>query len=133
MESDEQAIRELMARWRERAAQGDVDALVDMLAEDVVFLTPGNAPFGRDKFAAGFRQVSSRASIQTAQDIHEVRVSGDLAYARSHLRVTMTPKDGSAALVNEGDALTVLRREGGRWLLARDANLMPGAGKPDRV
>jgi uncharacterized protein (TIGR02246 family) len=133
MPNDEHAIREVMARWRERAAQGDVQALLEMLADDVVFLTPGNAPFGREQFAAGFRQFSSRATIETDQDVKEVGVSGDLAYAVSHLRVTINPRDGGARMVNEGDVLSVFRREGGRWRLARDANLMPGAGKPDRV
>lgn len=133
MQSDEQAIRDLMARWRERARDGDVDALVDMLADDVVFLTHSNPPFGRKEFAAGFGHVASKVTIDTQQEIKEIRVSGDLAYTLSHLRVTMTPKDGGAPLVNAGHALTVFRKEGGRWRLARDANLMPGAGKPDRV
>jgi uncharacterized protein (TIGR02246 family) len=131
--SDDQAIRDLMARWREGAANGDVQALVAMLTEDVVFLTPGNAPFGRDQFAAGFTRFSSRASIATQQDVKEIHVEGDLAYALSHLRVTLTPRDGGAVQVNEGEALTVFRKQAGRWRLARDANLMPGAGKPERV
>jgi uncharacterized protein (TIGR02246 family) len=131
--NDEQEIGDLMARWRDCAAKGDVQALVGMLTDDVVFLTPGNAPFGRDQFAAGFRQFSSRASIATRQDVKEIHVEGDLAYVLSHLRVTLTPRDGGPVQVNEGEALTVFRRQGGRWRLARDANLMPGAGKPDRV
>src|SRR5207237_10597307 len=116
--SDEQAIRDLMKSWRERAAQGDVQALLGMLADDVVFLTPGNAPFGRKEFEAGFRQVSSRATIDTQQDLKEVRVSGDFAYVMSHLRVTLTPKDGAAPMITEGDTLTGLRNVGGRWRLA---------------
>lgn len=91
MGSDEQAIRDLLRSWRERTAQGDVQALVGMLADDVVFLTPGNAPFGRKEFEAGFSHVSSRATIDTQQDVKEVRVSGDLAYLLSHLRVTALP------------------------------------------
>jgi uncharacterized protein (TIGR02246 family) len=131
--SDEQAIRDVMARWREHAAKGDVETLLSMLTDDVVFLTPGNAPFGRKEFEAGFRQVSSRAAIATHQDVKEVRVSGDLGYARSHLRVTVTPKDGSRAVVTEGDVLSVFRKDGGSWRIARDANLMPQAGRPDKV
>ena len=133
MGSDEQAIRDLMKSWRESAAKGDVQALLGMLADDVVFLTPGNAPFGRKEFEAGFRQVSSKATIDTQQDVKEVRASADLAYARSHIRVTMKPKDGKPPLVTEGDVLTVFRKDGGRWRIARDANLMPYAGRPEKV
>ncbi len=132
MGSDEQAIRDLMKSWRERAAQGDVQALLGMLADDVVFLTPGHAPFGRKEFEAGFRQVSAKATIDTQQDVKEVRVSGDLAYASSHLRVTVSPKAGGDKITTEGHVLSVFRKDGARWKIARDANLMPQAGNPDK-
>jgi ketosteroid isomerase-like protein len=38
--------------------------------------------------------------------------------------VKMTPHDGAAPVERAGHTLTVLRREQGRWRLARDANLL---------
>ena len=131
--SERQAILDLMARWRGRSVAGDVDALLEMLADDVVFLTPGNAPFGKKEFEARFRKFSASASMELNHDVREVHVSGDLAYAVSHLRVTTKPRQGGASVVTEGDILTVFRRSAGRWMLARDANLMPQAGNPNKV
>ena len=131
MSGDEAAIRELMARWRRLSSQGDVDGLLDLLTDDVVFLTPNNAPMGKEQFEQGFRGFSAKASIDPQQEVKDLRVSGDLAYAWSHLRVTFT-QQGSKPVVTEGNVLTVLRKDGGRWRIARDANLMPYAGNPDK-
>ena len=35
-----------------------------------------------------------------------------------------TPANGSPAITRDGHTLNILRREHGRWLLARDANLL---------
>ena len=59
-----------------------------------------------------------------ASDIREVHVEGDLAYVCSFLTVIMSPPDGSAPVRREGHTLTVFRRVAGKWLLARDANLL---------
>lgn len=133
MASDEAAIRELLSGWRTATGEADVETLLRMLEDDVVFLTPGNPPMGRREFEAGFRKFSGKATIDAEQDIRDLRVSGDFAYAWSHLRVTMTPKQRGKALVTEGHVLTVFRRRDGRWRIARDANLMPQAGNPDKV
>lgn len=122
-----------MSSWRRASRDGDVGALLQMVEDDVVFLTPGNPPIGRKEFEAGFRKFSAKATIDTEQDIRELKVAGDFAYAVSHLRVTMTPKQGGKPLVTEGHVLTVFRRSGGRWRIARDANLMPQAGNPDKI
>ncbi len=44
---------------------------------------------------------------------------------RNRLTVTMTPAGGQAMLERSGYTLSILRKEeDGRWLLARDANLL---------
>ena len=133
MTPDEQQIRLLMDQWRALTAAGDVNGLLSLMTEDVVFLTPGNPPIGKEEFASGFRQVSAKARIESTQDVRDIRISGDIAYAWSHLSVALTPQDGGSPWNNSGFVLTVFHRVSGRWLLARDANLMVGAVKPDRV
>ena len=133
MASDEAGIRELLAAWKRATSEADVPALLDMLTDDVVFLTPGNPPFGRKEFEAGFRQVSGKSRIDVEQEVNELRCAGDFAYALSHLRVTVTPKAGGKVVKTEGHVLSVFRQEGGRWKIARDANLMPQAGNPNKV
>ena len=53
--TDEQQIRELMAEWRRLTAEGNLDGLLSLLTDDVVFLTPGNPPITRERFAKGFQ------------------------------------------------------------------------------
>ena len=57
-------------------------------------------------------------------EIEEIVVAGDWAFMRTRLHVVVRPPDGSNPIERAGYTLTVLRREGGRWKLARDANLL---------
>jgi len=52
-------------------------------------------------------------------------VLGDWAYLRSRLTVTVIAEAGEPLLRRSGYTLSILRKEpDGRWLLARDANLL---------
>jgi ketosteroid isomerase-like protein len=46
------------------------------------------------------------------------------------LRVVATPKDGAEPIEREGFTLTVLRKEAGRWRIARDANMLAPVKRP---
>jgi uncharacterized protein (TIGR02246 family) len=132
--TDEQQIRHVMDEWRRLTDEGDLDGLMSLLADDVIFLTPGNPPITKNDFATGFRDVSAKARIEAAQEVKEIRVSGDIAAAWSHLTVLLTPKEGGKMSEASGYVLTVFHRSSsGKWLLARDANLVAGAGNPNRV
>jgi uncharacterized protein (TIGR02246 family) len=41
MSPDEQAIRALVAQWLESTRAGDVDAVLELMAPDVIFLVAG--------------------------------------------------------------------------------------------
>jgi ketosteroid isomerase-like protein len=49
---------------------------------------------------------------------------GDWAFTWTRLRVTVTPPGAAAPMERAGHTLSILRKDGGRWLLARDANLL---------
>jgi ketosteroid isomerase-like protein len=51
-------------------------------------------------------------------------VAGDWAFMWSRLTVEVTPPGGGAPMKRAGHTLSVLRKSGGRWQLARDANLL---------
>lgn len=121
--SDRDQILALMQTWREATARGDLDTVLGLMTEDAVFLTPGNAPMNRDRFAALFRGMGDGTRIEARQDVHDLAVCGDLAYAWTHITVAITPADGSRA-ERSGHVLTVFRRTAGGWRLARDANLL---------
>ena len=55
---------------------------------------------------------------------------GDWAFMWTKLRVVVTPPDGTAAIEREGHTLTIVTKEHGKWLLARDANLLSPVARP---
>jgi uncharacterized protein (TIGR02246 family) len=56
--------------------------------------------------------------------IEELKVLGNWAYLRNYIEMTITPEQG-APVHRAGYTLTILRKqEDGRWVLARDANLV---------
>jgi uncharacterized protein (TIGR02246 family) len=123
---DEQAIRDLIAAWMGATKAGDVDAILRLMSDDVVFLRPGMPPMrGKAEFAASLKAVAP-ARIDARSDIREVKVAGDWAYCWNHLTVVFTPPEGSAKK-REGDVLSIFRRQpDGSWVLTRDANLLSG-------
>jgi len=94
----------------------------------VVFLTPGRAPMRKDAFAAQSRAQATDGApaIDGTSEIQEIQVAGDWAFMWTTLSVTVTPA-GGPSMRRAGHTLTVLRREQGRWRLARDANLLAPA------
>lgn len=126
MLSDEEQIRELVKTWQSATQAGDIDTVLGLMTEDVVFLVPGRSPINKAEFAA-ISQVphgSPRPKFESAAEIQEIQISGDMAYLWSKLSVTITAPGAEQPMERAGHTLTVLRRIGGKWLLARDANLL---------
>jgi uncharacterized protein (TIGR02246 family) len=126
-EDDARQIRELVDSWIAASNSGDVSALMDMMTDDVVFMTPGRAPFGKMEFAADSERMKGIA-IDARAEVQEIEVFGPRAYIRNRVQVELT-SPGQAPKRMSGYAMSVLRKEtDGRWRIARDANLvMPGA------
>lgn len=124
--TDEQQIRDLVATWMSASRAGDTDTVLSLMTDDVVFLVAGHPPMRKAEFAAAARaQAGADApTIDGESDIEEIVVAGDVAYLRARLTVTVTPPQGGKPMRRAGYTLTVLRRQNGRWLLARDANLL---------
>ena len=126
MLSDENQIRALVQTWQSATKMGDVDAVLSLMTDDVVFLVPGRPPMHKAEFAALSQvpQGSPRPQFESTSEIQEVQVSGDMAFIWTKLSVTVTPPGAGAPVERAGHTLTVFRRVNGRWLLARDANLL---------
>ena len=127
MNADERSIRDVVERWHDATARGDVASIRALMAEDVMFLVAGKAPLrGRDAFIDGLRRVLESHRIQSTGEVREVHVSGDLACCWTWLDVTMTPRAGGHPHRREGSTLSVFTKDAtGTWRLFRDANLLP--------
>ena len=93
--ADELAIRRLVTDWLAATAVGDTERVLDLMADDVVFLVPGQPPMSKTDFVAG-QTALARFSIEIASEIQEIRVFGEWAYCWNKLSVTVTPRGPAA-------------------------------------
>src|SRR6185295_7745345 len=82
MEKDEREIRALIETWMAATKAGDVETVLGLMTDDVVFLVPGRPPMGRSEFAAAAKTQAQGAAprIDGASEIREIKVLGDWAY-----------------------------------------------------
>jgi len=131
MRPDEREIREVHLTWISAVNAGDLVLLLTLMADDVVFLNPGQAPFGRDGFSANFSAAHQQVRIRCSSELEEVVVIGEVAYTRSRDALSVTPRVGGEATQLAGHRITVYRKQpDGRWLLARDAHTLSPVEEP---
>ena len=123
MTEDERAIREVVDRWMEASRRGDTAAVLELMTDDVVFMTPGREPFGKQEFRATADAMRD-VEMDGHAEVREIEVIGDRAWIRNRIDLTLMPAGGEP-LRRSGYTLTVLKKcEDGRWRLFRDANLV---------
>lgn len=121
IETQEQIIRETHSIWIDAVNKGDLARLLELMTDDIVFISPGQEPFGRDGFRANFSSAHQQLHIRCTSELEEVVAVGDVAYTRSRDAVSLSPRAGGRATQFAGYRVSVYRRapEGG-WRLARD-------------
>jgi uncharacterized protein (TIGR02246 family) len=126
MNPDERAIREVHSTWINAVNAGDLARLLSLMADDCIFLNPGQSAIGRDGFSAVFLGAHQQARIECRSDLEDVVVVGAVAYTRSRDSLSVAPRAGGAAAQQlAGHRLTIYRKQpDGRWLLARDAHTL---------
>lgn len=130
MSTDEAEIRQLVTTWMAATKAGDIDTVLSLMSEDVVFLMPGRPAMRKADFAAQARAQSAAAAprFEGTSSIQEIQVCGDWAFMWTQLQVVVTPP-GGAPMTREGPTLTVLRKDAGKWRLARDANMLSAVSR----
>lgn len=125
MQSEEQKIRELHSSWIKAVNAGDLALLLTLITEDVVFISPGERPVGRDTFTAKFLNSHKELRIHCFSDLEEIVVAGEVAFTRSSDRVSVTSRAGGPMTEFNGHRLTIYRKQSeGHWLLARDVHTL---------
>jgi uncharacterized protein (TIGR02246 family) len=122
---DTAKVRALVEAWCAASEAGDLDALLPLMTDDILFLTPANPPMTRAAFIAGFSAMQGKVRIACHSNIQEITIDGPLAILRNQLVVEIHPLSGGDPIRHAGDVLSVLRRgPDGQWRLWRDANLL---------
>jgi len=122
---DREAILRVERDTMEAIRRGDVEALRDILADDFVYRTPGNADAGR----AGFLNNIASAPVEVlsiwGEGLH-VLVNGETAVLTGVQRAKYRADDGAGGVSSVAFA-DVLVKRGGRWLMV----LAHGVELPD--
>ena len=63
MENDEQEIRQLDSTWMAASTAGDVETVLSLMSDDVVFLVPGQPVMRKADFAAAVRAQSGQGLL----------------------------------------------------------------------
>jgi len=94
--NDDQQIRELVTTWMSATKGGDLDALLALIAEDAVFLTPGQKPMSKDDFASLQKAQWAKGlpGFDATSTIQEIKVLGDWAFMWTKLAIAITPPQG---------------------------------------
>jgi uncharacterized protein (TIGR02246 family) len=121
MSEDKRAIRALIANWIAATKAGDLETVLRLMSDDVVFMVPGRA-FGKDEFAAAFRAMKDMG-FEGKSEVLEIEVSKESAWCRTHLTVAVTVN--GIVRRRSGYTLSILRKnEDGKWVISRDAILL---------
>lgn len=126
MQSDEQEIRQLVSTWMAASKAGDIETVLSLMADDVVFLVPGQPVMHKADFAVAARAQSGPEAPQFdgRSEIQEIRILGDWAFMWANLTVVITPPGSAQAMTRAGHTMSILRKQNEKWVLARDANLL---------
>lgn len=132
MQGDEQEIRQLVSTWMDATKAGDVETILSLMSEDAVFLVAGQPIMRKDDFAAAARAQAGQEAPQFdgTSDIQEIKILGDWAFMWTKLTVVTTPPNGGETMTRSGYTLSILKKENGTWMLARDANMLSPVSPP---
>src|SRR5258705_4409758 len=118
MQSDEEQIRKLVGTWLSATKAGDLDTLLTLMAEDVVFLVPGQPPMGgKASFAALQKAQWTRGlpDFEGTSEIQEIEVLGQWAFMWTKLAIVITPPGRGRPIARSGHTLSVLSKHLSRW------------------
>jgi uncharacterized protein (TIGR02246 family) len=87
---------------------------------------------GKSAFAAAAQAQSKQGPVQFdgTSEIQEIKVLGEWAFMWTKLTVVATPSAGAPSTMRAGHTLSILKKQNGKWVLARDANML-ATSKPD--
>jgi uncharacterized protein (TIGR02246 family) len=123
--NDRGEIERFTAEWNAAMKAKDVERLVSMVTEDVVFLPPGFPPIrGRQAVEAMYRSFFPQFSrVEQEAVSEEVEVMGDWAFAWGLESIVLVPQSDGTPIRMHGKGLSILKRQAdGSWKCARAIN-----------
>src|SRR5262245_63421161 len=105
---------------------GDVETVLSLMADDVVFLVPGQPVMRKGDFAVAARAQFGQEAPQFdgTSEIQEIKILGDWAFMWTKLTIVVTPHGGAPSMTRAGYTLSIFKKQNGKWVLTRDANML---------
>ncbi|MDD5578508.1 MAG: SgcJ/EcaC family oxidoreductase [Methylobacter sp.] len=122
-QNEEQAIRQLVSTWLSATEAGNDEQVLSLIADNAVFLMPGQPPMTKADFAAN-QAAHKQFYIHIDSEIQEVQVVGEWAYCWNKLNVVMSPHGDGTTFSRSGNSLSIFQKQAGAWLIVRDANML---------
>jgi uncharacterized protein (TIGR02246 family) len=112
------AVRQVFQQYVDDWNAPNIDAVLAILADDVVQMPPDTVTVGKDALSADWRQYLEENADVWEPTIDEIQAAGNLVFIRTHSTETWTPRTGGESITSYGQGLTVFRRDAsGRWEL----------------
>jgi uncharacterized protein (TIGR02246 family) len=123
---DLHAIQELTKAWLAAVQGKDLEQVLSMVTDDVIFLSASVPPIrGKDAVAALYRNMYARFDLVQTSAFEEVEVMGEWAYAWGSDSLVLIPLGGGTPIRLQGYGLTILQRQSdGSWRYRRGINSM---------
>lgn len=114
--ADMKAINALRDQFAAAYNSNDAAAAVAYYADDAIVMLPNHAPIkGRKGIQALFEAYFKENAAKIAHTPLETQVTGDWAYERGNLAVTVTPKSGKPREESFKYLVIVKRQPDGSW------------------
>jgi len=121
--ADVATIKAMAVAWGPAITAGDAAALTEQFADGAIRLPPnGPIQVGKEAILSSLRAFLDLYSVEEVDVVEDVRVVGDLAFARGTGASKSTPKvPGAAVIDDKGKWVSVYRRQSDRsWKIIVD-------------
>jgi uncharacterized protein (TIGR02246 family) len=120
--ADLAAIKETLRKFAVAVNAGDFEGWISLWTDNGIQMFPGApARIGKEQIRAGMKPAFDQFILKMVITNEELRVSGDLGFARGTYKESMVPKAGGETWKYDGKCLTILERQAdGSWKVARD-------------
>lgn len=121
-DEDRKLITEISAARAKAFNEGNAAAIAMYFTEDALLMAPGKPTAkGQAAVQAYYQSIFDEYTTALESSYEEVEVAGGLAYGRGIAKVTLTPKNGGAALVSTAKYLNILKKQpNGLWRTTHD-------------
>lgn len=107
-----ESLKKQHEKWIDVVNNGDINAYTNLLAENAVWIPPGQQPIiGREAFKQWLSPFFGKFSYRFSISEEQIKVAGEWAFEKARFTSEMTPISGGEPMKHSG-TFTVLWNQG---------------------